>query len=606
MKRPSTQLALSLLTALCALTPSSGMATPLLAQTVRTAFSGQPWLTRVAQIIPSAPASQQGSQVTLNGRTLPVAWNQRQQRIGVADAGLMQALGVELLSTSDATKQPVQWFSEPGMTPMVLNTWLAGQYRYLDITDLARQMGWQIQVNRDTLQIVTPRARITSVRQGRQVWGDRIVLDLDRATPWQISEQTGEITITLDAQADPALIQNFVAGPANRLTSLKVETRGTQTLVRLGVPTGIRSRVWTLPNPNRLIIDVRPDFMVDRDISWTPGIRWRQQTVALGSSRFPVVSLLVNLRQPGLSLKPIVSNPGNAPGIAPLITTAQRWQVVAAINGGFFNRNNQLPLGAIRQDNRWLSGPILNRGAIAWNEAGEVAIGRLSLQETLSLANGQRFPLLLLNSGYVQAGLARYTPEWGPTYTPLIDNEVVVSVQNDRVVSQQPMGTAGQTTVPIPANGYLVVIRANGAAANALAVGTTLRVENTTTPVDFNRYSQILGAGPLLLQNRQIVLNAQAEQFTDAFIRQAAPRSAIGTTADGQLVMVAVHNRVGGAGPTLTEIAQVMQQMGIVNALNLDGGSSTTLYLGGRLLDRSPLTAARVHNGIGVFMQPSQ
>jgi len=49
-----------------------------------------------------------------------------------------------------------------------------------------------------------------------------------------------------------------------------------------------------------------------------------------------------------------------------------------------------------------------------------------------------------------------------------------------------------------------------------------------------------------------------------------------------------------------------MQQLGAVNALNLDGGSSTTLYLGGQLLDRLPRTAARVHNGIGVFLQPSR
>ncbi|MEQ8958771.1 MAG: phosphodiester glycosidase family protein, partial [Coleofasciculus sp. C2-GNP5-27] len=56
-----------------------------------------------------------------------------------------------------------------------------------------------------------------------------------------------------------------------------------------------------------------------------------------------------------------------------------------------------------------------------------------------------------------------------------------------------------------------------------------------------------------------------------------------------------------GKGPNLTETAQLMQQLGSVDALNLDGGSSTGLYLGGHLLDRSPYTAARVHNGLGLF-----
>jgi exopolysaccharide biosynthesis protein len=106
------------------------------------------------------------------------------------------------------------------------------------------------------------------------------------------------------------------------------------------------------------------------------------------------------------------------------------------------------------------------------------------------------------------------------------------------------------------------------------------------------------------VQNRQIVLDAKAEQFKDAFIQQSAVRSCIGTTAAGTLMLVAVHNRIGGLGPNLTETAQLMQLIGAVDAINFDGGSSTGLYLGGQLLDRSPYTAARVHNGLGIFVQP--
>ena len=65
-----------------------------------------------------------------------------------------------------------------------------------------------------------------------------------------------------------------------------------------------------------------------------------------------------------------------------------------------------------------------------------------------------------------------------------------------------------------------------------------------------------------------------------------------------------VHTRVGGSGASLDEMAQIMQSLGATDALNLDGGSSTGLVLGGQLIDRSPVTAARVHNGIGVFVNP--
>jgi hypothetical protein len=292
-------------------------------------------------------------------------------------------------------------------------------------------------------------------------------------------------------------------------------------------------------------------------------------------------------------------------GIAPLVQTAQRWQVAAAINGGFFNRKNQLPLGAIRQNSSWVSSPILNRGAIAWNEAGEVKIDRLTLQETLSTSTGQQLPVLSVNSGYVQAGIARYNSLWGNTYTPLTDNEIIVTVRNNQVIGQQPSEGAGKGAFAIPADGYLLTFRANRNAATALPNNTVVQLESETLPTDFARYSQIMGAGPLLVQNRQIVLDAKAEKFSDAFIQERAVRSVIGTNGEGTLMIATVHNRVGGVGPTLSETAQLMQQMGAIDALNLDGGSSTTLYLGGQILNRPPQTAARVHNGIGVFIQPN-
>lgn len=560
-----------------------------------------PVLVRISQAIPVT----EGTQVVINGRTLNAAWSQRQQRIGIADVGLMQTVGVELLNTESASRQPVQWFSDAGTNALVLGTWLTNQYRYLDITELAQQAGWQMQVSGNVLRISTPVSRVMAVRQGRQSWGDRIVIDLDRSTPWQVTEQSGEVVVNINAQADATLIRNFQAGPGNRLTSLNVQASGNQTVIRVGIPQNLRPRVWSLPNPNRMIIDVGADSTVQRNIVWAPGIRWQEQVVNTGSAQFPVIALVIDPRQSGLAVRPIWSNSSNAIGTTPLITMAQGWQAIAAINGGFFNRNNQLPLGAIRRDGRWISGPILNRGAIAWNEAGEVAIGRLGLQETVATPTGQRFTVLSLNSGYVQAGVARYTNDWGSTYTSIIDNEILVTVQDNRVVSQQPAGAAGQTSVPIPANGYLLVVRAYSAAVNALPVSTNVQLETISNPADFGRYTQILGAGPLLLQNRQVVLNAQAEQFGEAFARQAAARSAIGKTAEGNLIMITVQNRIGGAGPTLAETAQIMQRLGAVDALNLDGGSSTTLYLGGRLLNRSPYTAARVHNGIGVFIQPN-
>lgn len=573
--------------------------------------------TLIAQTLPPAQTVwaqtptmlQQGTQIVLNGRSLPAAWSVSEQgnerRFWISDAGLMQIIGVDLLNTNDLTRQPVQWFSQSQTDSLTLPTRFAGTYRYLDASELARRNGWQMGVEGNSLKITSAPATFVGIRQGKQSWGDRLVIDLDRSTPWQVVQQGKTLKISIDAKASPALVKAFKALPGNRLTSLKLNSTQNLVTLEVGLPAASdRPRVWTLPNPNRLIVDIRSNALEEKNILWAPGVRWRQQQIPLGSSLFSVIWLEIDPRQADISLKPIWSNPSSQVGTAPLLETGRIWQATAAINAGFFNRNNQLPLGAIRRDNRWLSGPILNRGAIAWTDRGEFKMGRLSLQETLVATTGNRFPILYLNSGYVQAGLSRYTPEWGANYTSLTNNELIFIVRGNTLVAQQQLGVAGTSSVAIPQDGYILTVRGPQTAVAGLAVGARVQIESTSVPVEFGRYSQIVGAGPLLVQNQQVVLNAKSEGFSEAFIQQKAPRSAIATTNRGTLILVAVHHRTDGPGPSLAEMAQLIRQMGAIEALNLDGGSSTSLYLGGQLIDRPARNAARVHNGLGLFVTP--
>ena len=626
----------------------------------------------LAQSVPPSLKIRQGSQVSLNGRILPLSWTQQPAnstsagfRTWIADVGLMQSAGVDLLSSGDSTKQPVQWFSVSLTDAQSLAARATGSYRYLDVTDFASLAGWQISVDGNVLKITSPAANVTGIRQAEREWGDRIVVDLDRPAPWQVNfvDKPGpsptpmpnppddptkparepkapaapnletpddptkpalprqirplqqiigqEWSIAIDAKVDRALLQDTFQ-TSKQLLSLKVEPDGDRTRVKVTIPLGWRPQVFSEGNPNRLVIDIRPDSLVEKNILWAPGVRWRQQYQNLGTARFPVVWLEVNPRQAGVKIRPILSNSPADQGTAPLLQTAEVSGAAAAINAGFFNRINRLALGAIRRDNKWLSGPILNRGAIAWNDGGEFAIDRLTLQETLITPANQFLRVSHLNSAYVQSGIGRYNSDWGRTYTPLSGNEIVVTVAGDslrdsfasRVVSQSPGGAAGTTTFPIPANGYILALRSDLSIAPQFTPGTLLRLETNTIPADFNRFPYILGGGPVLVQNSRVVLDAKAEGFSDAYVRQTAIRSAIGRTAAGNLLIVAVHNRAGGAGPNFAELAQILQQMGAVEALNLDGGSSTGLYLGGSLLDRPPSTAARVHNAIGIFIQP--
>lgn len=584
-----------------------------------------------------------GMQISLNGYTSYGGWLQEPSSTGgmtilVSDGSLKRLFGLDLLDSNDPELQPIQWFTS-GKTPLVTPARLLSKYRYLDITQLAKQFGWEIQINHNTLIVSTPHTKVTDIILGNQTEQKRLIVNLDNPTPWrlvqglpiQLPTNTANLKSTpkpniewkiyLDGIANPALLQRYNPSIQAPLTPQlppplisKLEVINHKTIIHLNIPAGLFPQVTSVDAPNRLIIDLRPEALVPRDITWVTGLRWRQHYIDLGSNRFPVIWLELDPHVLNFRLEPILSNPRTLAGIAPLIEFAPANLAVGAINGGYFNRVKQLPLGAIRSHNEWISGPILNRGAIAWNNSQDFYFDRLTLTETLIVDNldhldrQESLPILFLNSGFVQSGISRYTPTWGNNYTPLTDRETIVVIQNNQVIQQisaEPISTGGKVNpISIPSNGYVVVFRGNATKeASKFGLGKEVSISSATTPVEFSHYAQIVGAGPLLVKNSQVVLDAKSEKFSPAFIAEQALRSSICTTAAGNVIIAAVHERIGGHGPTLVEQAKLMQTMGCVNALNLDGGSSTSLYLGGELLNRSPSTAGRVHNGIGIFVE---
>lgn len=568
---------------------------------------------QVSQRAFTAPI-QENSQILMNGRPLTGAWAKwtdgqtGQVLIGISDSVWVRYFGGALLDNAHPTQQPVQWFSE---NSKILPTQLGqrGTIRYLAISEAARQWEWQLQVNGSVLDIRTRRSTAQAVRLSQQSWGRRLVMALDRAAPWRMAALTNsrtgrtdrQFTIEVDAALLDDPLKNLSVSAGAGLRALTVTPQQNQTLIQGVIEGQFQPQISTLDNPPRWVLDVRQPLMKPRRILWAPGIEWREEIVNLGQVQFPVTWLAINPRQPRLKLLPMWSDNGGIVGLEGLAKMAQQNQAAAAINAGFFAGDRQSPLGAIRREGTWMSSPILNRGVIAWDAQGRFSVGRLMLQEQLLTSSGA-VPITSSNSGYPQKGIARYTPLWGLTYTPVLPNEQVITVVNNQVQTVQ-LAQAGKT-IAIPKNGALLVAR-SVRVGSELAPGVSLQYRAQASRPELEAFPNIVGAGPVLIEDGRVVVDAIAERFSPAFVAQAADRSGIGQTIDGTVLLAVTHNRIGGPGPTLGEWAQIMQRLGCVNALNLDGGSSTALYLGGQLLDRHPSTAARVQNGIGVFLVPS-
>jgi hypothetical protein len=101
------------------------------------------------------------------------------------------------------------------------------------------------------------------------------------------------------------------------------------------------------------------------------------------------------------------------------------------------------------------------------------------------------------------------------------------------------------------------------------------------------RVRELVGGFPLLLRDGEPVLH-RVPAIRPAFATQRHPRSAVALRADGAVLLVAVDGRQPGhsAGMTLPELTELLVELGATDALNLDGGGSTTLVLRSRIVNR--------------------
>ena len=93
------------------------------------------------------------------------------------------------------------------------------------------------------------------------------------------------------------------------------------------------------------------------------------------------------------------------------------------------------------------------------------------------------------------------------------------------------------------------------------------------------------GGGPVLVQDGQVkISNNEEKKFAGKAIADKHPRTAIGYTQDGTMIILAIQGRMKGLaeGATLPQMAKIMVDLGCVEAMNLDGGGSSCLLINGK------------------------
>ena len=262
---------------------------------------------------------------------------------------------------------------------------------------------------------------------------------------------------------------------------------------------------------------------------------------------------------------------------------------LAAVNGGYFCLETGQPDGNLVVDGRLVTtAPGSQRTALGVFGRTGIAIGHFEPRVWLE-ARGETYPVQRFNRPPHPDGLTVYTPDWGPV-VPVFSG-MAVSVRRDG--DQELVTGRSALRVPIPEDGYVVVFTGRSAArAYEFVPGARVRLQ---VDLGGDHLAHLLEGGPLLVENgRPVPGRAVAEGFTGSILNPN-PRTAVGVTADGYIMLVVVDGRQPdwSVGLDFDELAALLADLGAVQAAALDGGGSSTLWAAGQVLNRPSEGAQR-------------
>ena len=266
-------------------------------------------------------------------------------------------------------------------------------------------------------------------------------------------------------------------------------------------------------------------------------------------------------------------------------------EVLGAVNADFFSFTPPgVPVAAHVEGGRVVAGPT-QQPVFEVDSGGRPRIGRLVFSGYVQRGRVDTLPFTTWNRP-VRDGVTAFDGGWG-FRTDSVPGRLFVRLRPSRLFAEYKAAQnharyrvvsvdSGAATALGPLAFVATVgpdapseVRARWA---ALRPGSLVDVAIGLFPV---RPQEAVGGRPVLLRGG--VVTPDVDTAGTATFRGVNPRTAVGITAGGGLLFVTVDGRQPGhsAGTTLRETAELLRALGAVDALNLDGGGSTTMVVRG-------------------------
>jgi len=281
---------------------------------------------------------------------------------------------------------------------------------------------------------------------------------------------------------------------------------------------------------------------------------------------------------------------------------AQRHQALAAINAGFFNVKNGEPVSLLKVGGELVSDTSLPREVVAIDtktgERQQLHFDQASAKVQIRFQQGTEtvsVPVDGVDTTRERGKLMLYTPLYH-TDTDTAASGIEWIVSGAPLTVREVRRNAGKS--PIPRDG--LVLSYGGldppaplktlAAGTVITTATTWKILDGTPAAVFDAARDIVNGAGLLRRDGVTMTNWQtAEDLKPAtFLDIRHPRTLLGVDRHGFVWLAAIDGRQPdhSIGMTFAELVGLCTRLDLRDAINLDGGGSTTLVVKGAIVNK--------------------
>lgn len=323
-----------------------------------------------------------------------------------------------------------------------------------------------------------------------------------------------------------------------------------------------------------------------------PGVEFAQHDKMIGGKNVRICLLRLDLTKVHVD---VVRAMDASIGVEKTSSIAGRNSAVAAVNAGFFRLDRSIfageDVGVLMLDRELISESTNGRIALLISNDAKRTDATFRHIKTFSeiVVGGKAFELSGIDRERKRDEAIQYTPRFHrTTLTDPSGAEIVVRKGKITAVRD----SAGSSV--IPADGSVVSI--SGAARERIlpftkvgaAVNIRTKITDAVTGKEINeKFEDIVAGVPQLIANGKIAVTWEQEGSSRAFAETRHPRTAVAKLRDGKLILAVIDGRSetsGGIG--LEDLAAYLLELGAVDAMNLDGGGSSTMYLNGKVINQ--------------------